>query len=208
MPVPLRLRPPATVLTTLLGGLKLGLIRMMPVAQRPKILRRIIIMNRITLLVIHLIRIGPAQSHTPVIILNRPLTPMPVTIQYQGTNPRPIRIEPSLTLTTPNHTNPTKKKTGLAGAEQERKPKGKQPSRKSSQISQPKCFRWESNPHVTRQRILSAPRLPFRHQSKRTDNPHATLTKNMGAARHLTQTAKRKPNGKNGFLPPATASGC
>ena len=128
MPVPLRLRHPATVLTTLLGGLKLGLIRMMPVAQRPKILRRIIITHRITLLMIHLIRIGTAQSHTPVIILNRPLAPMPVTIQYQGTNPRPIRIEPSLTLTTPNHTNPTKKKTGLAGAEQERKPKGKQPT--------------------------------------------------------------------------------
>lgn len=109
MPVPLRLRPPATVLTTLLSGLKLSLIRMMPITQRPKILRRIIITHRITLLMIHLIRIGTAQSHTPVIILNRPLAPMPVTIQYQGANPRPIRIEPTLTLTTPNHTNLTKK---------------------------------------------------------------------------------------------------
>jgi hypothetical protein len=109
MPVPLRLSPPATVLTTLLSGLKLSLIRMMPITQRPKILRRIIITHRITLLMIHLIRIGTAQSHTPVIILNRPLAPMPVTIQYQGANPRPIRIEPALTPTTPNHTNLTKK---------------------------------------------------------------------------------------------------
>ncbi len=61
---------------------------------------------------VHLIRIGTAQSHTPVIILNRPLAPMPVTIQYEGANPRPIRIEPTLTLTKPNHTNPTKKKQG------------------------------------------------------------------------------------------------
>jgi hypothetical protein len=30
----------------------------------------------------------------------------------------------------------------------------------------------------------------------------------MGIARHLTQTAIRKSNGKNGFLPPATARGC
>ena len=66
-------------------------------------------MNRITLLMIHLIRIGTAQSHTPVIILNRPLAPMPVTIQYEGANPRPIRIEPALTLTKPNHMNLTKK---------------------------------------------------------------------------------------------------
>ena len=109
MPVPLRLSPPATVLTTLLSGLKLSLVRMMPVTQRPKILRRIIVVDRITLLMIHLIRIGAAQSHTPVIILNRPLAPMLVTIQYQGANPRPIRIEPTLTLTTPNHTNLTKK---------------------------------------------------------------------------------------------------
>lgn len=175
MLVPLRLSPPATVLTTLLSGLKLSLVRMMPVTQRPKILRRIIVVDRIALLMIHLIRIGAAQSHTPVIILNRPLAPMLVTIQYQGANPRPIRIEPTFTLTTPNHTNLTKK-TGLAGAEQESKPKGKQPSRKSSQNSQPKCFRWESNPHVTRQRILSAPRLPFRHQSKRKQaipTPHS-----------------------------------
>ena len=112
MPVPLRLRPPATVLTTLLSGLKLSLVRMMPVTQRPKILRRIIITHRITLLMVHLIRIGTAQSHTPIIILNRPLAPMPVTIQYQSANPRPIRIEPPLTLTKPNHTNPTKKKQG------------------------------------------------------------------------------------------------
>ena len=109
MPVPLRLRPPATVLTTLLSGLKLSLVRMMPVTQRPKILRRIIVMNRITLLMVHLIRIGTARSHTPVIILNRPLAPMPVTIQYQSANPRPIRIEPPLTLTKPNHMNLTKK---------------------------------------------------------------------------------------------------
>lgn len=109
MPVPLRLSPPATVLTTLLSGLKLSLVRMMPITQRPKILRRIIITHRITLLMIHLIRIGAAQSHTPVIILNRPLAPMPVTIQYEGANPRPIRIEPALTLTTPNHMNLTKK---------------------------------------------------------------------------------------------------
>lgn len=61
---------------------------------------------------VHLIRIGTAQSHTPIIILNRPLAPMPVTIQYQSANPRPIRIEPPLTLTKPNHTNPTKKKQG------------------------------------------------------------------------------------------------
>lgn len=61
---------------------------------------------------VHLIRIGTAQSHTPIIILNRPLAPMPVTIQYQSANPRPIRIEPTLTLTKPNHTNPTKKKQG------------------------------------------------------------------------------------------------
>lgn len=112
MPVPLRLSPPATVLTTLLGGLKLSLIRVVPVTQRPKILRRIIIMNRITLLMIHLIRISAAQSHTPVIILDRPLAPVPVTIQYQGANPRPIRIEPTITLTTPNHTDLTKKKQG------------------------------------------------------------------------------------------------
>lgn len=112
MPVPLRLSPPATVLTTLLSGLKLSLIRMMPITQRPKILRRIIITHRITLLMIHLIRIGTAQSHTPIIILNRPLAPMPVTIQYQSANPRPIRIKPALTLTKPNHTNPTKKKQG------------------------------------------------------------------------------------------------
>ena len=109
MLVPLRLSPPATVLTTLLSGLKLSLVRMMPVTQRPKILRRIIVVDRITLLMIHLIRIGTTQSHTPVIILNRPLAPMLVTIQYQGANPRPIRIEPTFTLTTPNHTNLTKK---------------------------------------------------------------------------------------------------
>ena len=151
----------------------------MPVTQRPKILRRIIIMNRITILMIHLIRIGTAQSHTPVIILNRPLAPMPITIQYQGANPRPIRIEPPLTLTKPNHTNSTKKK-GLAGAEQESKPKGKQPSRKSSQISQPKCFRWESNPHVTRQRILSAPRLPIPPPKQKNRQPPRHTHKKHG----------------------------
>lgn len=137
MPVPLRLSPPATVLTALLGGLKLGLVRMMPVAQRPKILRRIIIPHRITLLVIHLIRIGPAQSHTPVIIFNRPLTPMPVTIQYQGANPRPIRIEPSLTLTTPNHTNPTKKKQGWPVLSRRENQKGNNPAGKVLRTANP-----------------------------------------------------------------------
>ena len=137
MPVPLRLRPPATVLTTLLGGLKLGLVRMMSVAQRPKILRRIIITHRITLLVIHLIRIGPAQSHTPVIILNRPLAPMPVTIQYRGANHRPIRIEPSLTLTTPNHTNPTKKKQGWPVLSRRANQKGNNPAGKVLRSANP-----------------------------------------------------------------------
>lgn len=151
MPVPLRLSPPATVLTTLLSGLKLSLIRMMPITQRPKILRRIIITHRITLLMIHLIRIGTAQSHTPVIILNRPLAPMPVTIQYQGANPRPIRIEPALTLTTPNHTNLTKKNR-------------------------------QSPRHITKN-----------HGDCLSSNPN----------RH-----KEIQWQKNGFLPPATASGC
>ena len=143
----------------------------MPVTQRPKILRRIIITHRITLLMVHLIRIGTAQSHTPVIILNRPLAPMPVTIQYEGANPRPIRIEPTLTLTKPNHTNPTKKKQGWPVLSRRNQTKGKQPSRKSSQISQPKCFRWESNPHVTRQRILSAPRLPIPPPKQKNRQP-------------------------------------
>lgn len=33
-------------------------------------------------------------------------------------------------------------------------------------------------------------------KAKEQATPHATLTKNMGIARHLTQTAKRKSNGK------------
>lgn len=100
----------------------------MPVAQRPKILRRIIITHRITLLMIHLIRIGTAQSHTPIIILNRPLAPMPVTIQYQSANPRPIRIKPALTLTKPNHTNPTKKKQGWPVLSRRANQREKQPT--------------------------------------------------------------------------------
>ena len=137
MPVPLRLRPPATVLTTLLSGLKLSLIRMMPITQRPKILRRIIITHRITLLMIHLIRIGTAQSHTPVIILNRPLAPMPVTIQYGGANPRPIRIEPALTLTKPNHMNLTKEKQGWPVLSRRANQRGNNPAGKVLRTANP-----------------------------------------------------------------------
>lgn len=209
MLVPLRLRPPATVLTTLPSGLKLGLVRMMPVTQRPKIPRRIIIMNRTTLLMIHLIRIGTAQSHTPVIILNRPLAPMLVTIQYQGANPRPIRIEPTLTLTTPNHTNLTKKKQGWPVLSRRNQTKGEttQQEKFSEQPTQVLQVGVEPTRHKTTHFECAASTIPPPKQ-KKTGNPHATLTKTMGIVCHLTQTAIRNPNGKNGFLPPATARGC
>ena len=47
-----------------------------------------------------------------------------------------------------DHATMPPQKTGLAGAEQENTPKGKHPSRKSSQINQPKCSGRESNPHT------------------------------------------------------------
>lgn len=80
-------------------------------------------------------------------VTNRPLAAMPITIQHNQARPLPIRIEPLLTMgTRPRHNASTK--TGLAGAEQENTPKGKHPSRKSSQINQPKCSGRESNPHT------------------------------------------------------------
>lgn len=147
---------------------------MMPVAQRPKILRRIIITHRITLLMIHLIRIGTAQSHTPVIILNRPLAPMPVTIQYQGTNPRPIRIEPSLTLTTPNHTNPTKKKQGWPVLSRRENQKGNNPQQEkfSDQPTQVLQEGVEPTRHKTTHFECAASTIPPPKQKNRQPPRH------------------------------------
>ena len=120
---------------------------MMPTTQYPQILRTIIIMDGITNLMVNLIPIPSAQANIPVIILDRPLAPMPIPFKNHRTDTRPIRIEPFITMgTRPRHNASTK--TGLAGAEQENTPKGKHPSRKSSQINQPKCSGRDSNPHT------------------------------------------------------------
>ena len=120
---------------------------MMPTTQHPQILRTIIIMDGITNLMVNLIPIPSAQANIPVIILDRPLAPMPIPFKNRRTDTRPIRIEPFITMgTRPRHNASTK--TGLAGAEQENTPKGKHLSRKSSQINQPKCSGRESNPHT------------------------------------------------------------
>lgn len=191
MPVPLRLRPPATVLTTLLSGLKLSLVRMMPVTQRPKILRRIIVMNRITLLMVHLIRIGTAQSHTPVIILNRPLAPMPVTIQYQSANPRPIRIEPPLTLTKPNHTNPTKKKQGWPVLSRRNQTKGEttQQEKFSDQPTQVLQVGVEPTRHKTTHSECAASTIPPPKQKNRQP-PRHTHQKHGGCPSSNTNRQK------------------
>lgn len=141
------LPPTPTLRTTNLSRLTLGLPLMMPTTQHPQILRTIIIMDGITNLMVNLIPIPSAQANIPVIILDRPLAPMPIPFKNHRTDTRPIRIEPFITMgTRPRHNASTK--TGLAGAEQENTPKGKHPSRKSSQINQPKCSGRDSNPHT------------------------------------------------------------
>ena len=138
-------------------------------------------MNRITLLMIHLIRIGTAQSHTPVLILNRPLAPMLVTIQYEGANPRPIRIEPTLTLTKPNHTNPTKKKQGWPVLSRRNQTKGEttQQEKFSEQPTQVLQEGIEPSRHKTTHSECAASTIPPPKQ-KKTGNPHANTHQKHG----------------------------
>ena len=146
---------------------------------------------------VHLIRIGTAQSHTPIIILNRPLAPMPVTIQYQSANPRPIRIEPPLTLTKPNHTNPTKKKQGWPVLSRRNQTKGEttQQEKFSDQPTQVLQVGVEPTRHkTTHSECAASTHSATKAKEQTTPTPHSP--KNMGAARHLTQTAIRKSNGK------------
>ena len=76
-------------------------------------------MDGITNLMVNLIPIPSAQANIPVIILDRPLAPMPIPFKNHRTDTRPIRIEPFITMgTRPRHNASTK--TGLAGAEQEK----------------------------------------------------------------------------------------
>lgn len=115
--------------------------------QSPQVIQRIIITDTITTLMVNLIRGSATRVNITPHVTNRPLAAMPITLQHNQARPLPIRIEPLLTMgTRPRHNASTK--TGLAGAEQENTPKGKHPSRKSSQINQPKCSGRESNPHT------------------------------------------------------------
>ena len=115
--------------------------------QSPQVIQRIIITDTITTLMVNLIRGSATRVNITPHVTNRPLAAMPITLQHNQARPLPIRVEPLLTMgTRPRHNASTK--TGLAGAEQENTPKGKHPSRKSSQINQPKCSGRESNPHT------------------------------------------------------------
>ncbi len=120
---------------------------MMPMTQSPQVIQRIIITDTITTLMVNLIRRSATQVNITPHVTNRPLAAMPITLQHNQARPLPIRIEPLLTMGTRPHHNASTK-TGLAGAEQENTPKGKHPSRKSSQINQPKCSGRDSNPHT------------------------------------------------------------
>lgn len=128
---------------------------------------------------VHLIRIGTAQSHTPIIILNRPLAPMPVTIQYQSANPRPIRIEPPLTLTKPNHTNPTKKKQGWPVLSRRNQTKGEttQQEKFSDQPTQVLQVGVEPTRHkTTHSECVASTHSATRAKEQTTPTPHSPKT--------------------------------
>lgn len=138
-------------------------------------------MDGITNLMVNLIPIPATQANIPVIILDRPLAPMPIPFKNHRTDTRPIRIEPFITMgTRPRHNASTK--TGLAGAEQENTPKGKHPSRKSSQINQPKCSGRESNPHTLQvahfecaASTIPPPKQKNKHPTLHPQQEHGTL---------------------------------
>ena len=184
MPVPTSLLTLNPLPSPRISRLQTSLIRMMSTTKNLKIIPRIII--RLTVLgtndMIDLIRMSATRTQHAIITDHRILATPPVIIQHLTTRPLPTRIEPFLAMRLipiVGHHHSSVLREGV----------------------EPSCHRG--------QRILSAPRLPFRHQSKRKQAipmPHSP--QNMGIARHLTQTAIRKSNGKNGFLPPATACGC
>lgn len=180
MRIPTLLPPTPTLRTANLSRLTLSLPLMMPPTKHPQVLRPIIIMVRITNLMVNLIPIPATQANIPVIILDRPLAPMPIPLKNHRTHTRPIRIKPFITTgTRPHHSD--LQKTGLAGAEQESKPKGKQPKQEkfSDQPTQVLQEGIEPSRHKTTHFEYAASTIPPPKQ-KKTGNPHATLTTKHG----------------------------
>ena len=106
MRIPTLLPPTPTLRTANLSRLTLSLPLMMPPTKHPQVLRPIIIMVRITNLMVNLIPIPATQANIPVIILDRPLAPMPIPFKDHRTHTRPIRIKPFITMgTRPHHSD-------------------------------------------------------------------------------------------------------
>ena len=144
---------------------------MMRTTKNLKIIPRIII--RLTILgtndMIDLIRMSAARTQHAIITDHRILATPPVIIQHLTTRPLPTRIEPFLAMRLipiVGHHHSSVLQEGV------------EPSR-----------------HRTTHFECAASTIPPPKQ-KKTGNPHATLTKNMGVVCHLTQTAIRKSNGK------------
>lgn len=127
MRIPTLLPPTPTLRTANLSRLTLSLPLMMPPTKHPQVLRPIIIMVRITNLMVNLIPIPATQANIPVIILDRPLAPMPIPLKNHRTHTRPIRIKPFITMGTRPHHGDLQKQ-GWPVLSRRANQKGKQPT--------------------------------------------------------------------------------
>ena len=196
MRIPTLLLPALTIHTTRLSGLAFGFPLMMPTTQSPQVVQRIIITNTITTLMVNLVRRSATQSDIAKIILHRPLATIPITPQHKRANLRPIRIETlTPTRTRPHHDN-HQHKQGWPVLSRRANQRGNNPQQEkfSDQPTQVLQEGIEPSRHRTTHFEYAASTIPPPKQKNR--QPPCHTHQNMGIARHLTQTAIRKSNGK------------